>query len=296
MIPVQFDYVAPNNIEEAVAQLKHNENASILAGGLSLLTAMKLRRIAPTMLVDLRKISDLSGINHREAGGSLQIGAMTTYAEIAATEDVKEHYHALADAIDSIGDPQVRNRGTIGGSLSYNNPAADLTAVALVLEATINTIGPDGTRAIPVDEFIVGAFKTSLKPAEIITSVDFPTYVAGTGIAYEKFKNPASGFAICGVAAMIEKAPDGTVGKCRVAVTGATDYALRLRKVEAAMEGKELTQENLAAEGRVTNEGLTFLSDFAASAEYRAHLTEVLVERTISCAATRASFRSRYIL
>lgn len=286
MIPVQFDYVAPESVEEAVTQLKQSGNANVMAGGLSLLPAMKFHRAAPSMLVDLRKISELRQIKY---GKNLQISAMTTYAEIAADKNIREHYHALTEAIDNIGDPQVRNRGTIGGSLAYNDPAADLPAAALALEATINVIGSDGTRAIPADEFLLGASKTSLKSDEIISAIDFPASSAESGSAYEKFKNPASGYAICGVAAVVTKASDGTIGKCRVAITGAADHAVRLQKVEAALQGKTLTADNLtAAAGQVGDEGLTFKTDVAASAQYRAHLAQVLIERAFTRAAERA--------
>jgi len=292
MIPVRFDYVAPDSLQEAVQLLSQNVGASILAGGHSLMPDMKLRRMAPSLLVDLRKLQALRGIGGRESAGALRIGAMTTCAEIAASEEVRKNYHALAEAALSIGDPQVRNCSTIGGNLAYNDPAADLPAVALAFEATINTVGPDGTRAILANELIIGPFKTRLAPSEIITSVDFPAHVAGAGSAYEKFKHPASGYAICGIAAMVVPVANGTVGKCRVAVTGAASRATRLRAVETALEGHEPSVGNIAAAaGRVLDEELSFATDLFASAEYRAHLTQVLIERALTRAVERAGFR-----
>lgn len=289
MIPVQFDYVAPDSVAEAVKLLKANRNGTVLAGGLSLLTDMKLRRAAPAMLIDLCKISDLRGISRHGTNGNLQIGAMTTYAEIAAAKEVRESYFAIAEAVKGIGDQQVRNCGTIGGNLAYSDPAADLPAVALALEATINSASTGGIQAISADEFFTGAYKTMLTAGEIITSVSFPTYLTEAGSAYEKFKNPASSYAICGVAAIVKKAAKGTIDKCRVAVTGAADHVVRLREVEVVLEGKEPTVDNIvAAAKRVTDEGLIFLSDFHASADYRAHLTEVLTERALTRAVERA--------
>lgn len=289
MIPFNFDYRVPDSLEEAVRLLENDKTARILAGGLSILTAMKFHRVTPSVLVDLRKIKSLRGIGRQKTGGALRIGAMTPYVEIAASGAVKERYQALAEALNGIGDPQVRNRGTIGGSLSYNEPAADLSAVALALEAVILTLNPDGNRTIPVNEFIAGAFKTSLRPAEIVTSVEFPEYLPGTGSAYEKLRDSASGFAICGVAAMVQIGPDSTVNKCRVAVTGAADHASRLNKVESALETKKSTSENLAqAAESIAEERLKFRSDHAASGEYRAHLVEVITVRALTSAVQRA--------
>jgi aerobic carbon-monoxide dehydrogenase medium subunit len=289
MIPGQFNYIAPDSLQEAVQLLSQNVGASILAGGQSLITDIKLRRMAPSLLVDLRKLQTLCGIGGRESNGALRIGAMTTCAEIAASEEVRKNYHALAEAALSIGDPQVRNCSTIGGNLAYNHPAADLPAVALVFEATINIVGPDGTRAIPANELIAEPFKTRLAPSEIITSVDFPAHVARAGSAYEKFKHPASGYAICGIAAMVGPVANGAVGKCRVAITGAASRATRLRAVENALEGHEPTAGNIAAAaGRALGEELSFTTDLFASAAYRAHLTQVLIERAMTRAVERA--------
>lgn len=290
MITDRFDYIAPDSLQEAVQLLSQNVGASILAGGHSLMPDIKLRRVAPSLLVDLRKLQALRGIEHRESdGGGLRIGAMTTCDAIAASEEVRSNYRALAEAALSIGDPQVRNCSTIGGSLAYNDPAADLPAVALALEAMINTVGPDGTRAMLADEFSTGSFTTRLAPHEIITSVDLPVHVAGAGSTYEKFKHPASGYAVCGVAAMVGPGANGTVGKCRVAVTGAASRATRLRAVEATLEGQEPTTGNIAAAaGHAFDEELTFVADLFASAEYRAHLTQVLIERALTRAVERA--------
>jgi carbon-monoxide dehydrogenase medium subunit len=290
MIPVQFDYVAPTSIEEAVGLLERTQGARALAGGQSLLTDMKHRPLSAPVLVDLHKVGGLKGISYRSSDGALHIGAMTTCDEIASFPNPSPCHLALADAVEAIGDRQIRNRATIGGNLACNHPAADLPAVALALAATIHTASPGGSRSLSAEDLLAGAFQTSLRPAEIIVSVDFPAQPDPSGSAYEKFKNEASGYAICGVAAMIRSGADGAVARCRVALTGASGHTLRLRKVEAALEGKEATPENIvAAAPAIRAQGLSFLSDMHASAEYRAHLAEVLTERAL----TRAMQRQR---
>jgi carbon-monoxide dehydrogenase medium subunit len=288
VIPLQFEYVAFNSIEESIKQLKENDKAKIIAGGQSLLTNMNLKYLTPSMLVDLRKISALHEL--RYVDGGLHIGAMVTYDKVAASKDVQLYYPALAEAVQLIGDSQVRNRGTIGGNLAYNNPASDLPAVVLALEAKFKIVGSYGTRTVSADEFFIGPFKTVLCPDEIITSINFPAYPAGTGSAYKKIKNSASGFAICGIAALVELSANKTVvNKCRLAVTGAADYAMRLKEVEILFEGKEATSENIAvAASSVNKVGLNFVADFYASAEYRSHLAQVLIERAIASAVERA--------
>ncbi|HEY9873906.1 MAG TPA: FAD binding domain-containing protein [Candidatus Obscuribacterales bacterium] len=302
MIPVQFDYAAPESLEAAVKLLKENEKAQILAGGHRLLVEMKLNRASPSLLVDLRKIQGLQGVSlPREKDGVLQIGSMTSYAQTAAAPEVRENYRALAEAVDSIGDAQIRNWGTIGDIFAYHDLACDLSAVALALEATFNTIGSSSTRALGADELLTGSFETKLQPGEIVTSIDFPRYVSGTGSAYEKIKHPANGYTICGIAAKVWYS-DGVVSQCRVAVTGAMASAMRLPQVEAALSGKAPTAENIAAAAKFAtesvpatekhHEGLTTLLNRYASAEYRAHLCGVLAERAIARASEQAGFRA----
>lgn len=282
MISAQFDYVAPETLEEAIAQLNQGEDTKVVAGGTNLVTDLKRRRLAPSKLVDLRKVTNLREIS-RASDNSLRIGAMTTCADIADNAEVLEDYPALAEAANGIGDQQVRNRRTIGGSLANNDPAADLPAVALAFEATITIAGPEGSREISADKFLGGPHQTALSPGEILTAVRFPARQPASASAYERFRNPASGNAVCGLAVMIEKSHDGTIGKCRAAVTGASAHATRLRRVEGALEGKEPSADNIAEAARqVTGEGLEYSSDLQASAEYRAHLTQVLTERAIT--------------
>jgi carbon-monoxide dehydrogenase medium subunit len=236
------------------------------------------------MLVDLRKIQDLRGISAHNGGW--RIGAMTTYAEAAAHQEL-QRYHALHDALTVIGDVQVRNRGTIGGSLAHNDPAADLPAVALALEATINARGPGGERAIPIDQFIVGLFETALGSGEVITSVDLPALAANTGSAYAKFANPASGYALVGVAARLTLA-NGVAQNVRVAVTGAASHASRLSEVERALEGQQLSDEAIAQAAEQAGQNLDYNSDIHASADYRRAMVKVYTRRALTRALERA--------
>lgn len=287
MYPAKFDYYRANSVAEAVSLLQqHGEGARLLAGGHSLLPLMKMRLAQPSVLIDIGRITDLRGISPREDGGH-RVGAMTTHAEIAASQEL-QGYQVLIDAASSIGDVQVRNRGTIGGSLAHSDPGADYPAVVLALEATINTVGPNGSRAIPADEFFVGLLETALEPGEIITSVDFPPQAGNTASAYATFENPASGYAVVGVAARVTVGADGQVQDVRVAVTGAADSASRLREVEGVLEGQLLTADHIASAAQQAGQGLTFNGDIHASEEYRAHLVKVLTRRALETAASRA--------
>jgi aerobic carbon-monoxide dehydrogenase medium subunit len=284
MIPAQFDYAAPATLSEALAALAQNPEAKALAGGHSLLPMMKLRLATPALLVDLRKIADLRGVSAN--GGGWRIGAMTTHDQIATNASLKG-YQALVDATSSIGDAQVRNRGTIGGSLAHADPAADLPAVALALEMTINVSGSGGTRAIAVDQYFTGMFETGLQEGEILTSVDLPALAAGTGSAYAKLANPASGYAMVGVAARVTLS-GGVAQNVRVALTGAVDHAVRLGSVESALNGQALSAESIAAACEQAGAGLDMMGDIHASAEYRAAMIKVYARRALAQALERA--------
>ncbi|MGH2542465.1 MAG: FAD binding domain-containing protein [Ardenticatenaceae bacterium] len=296
MYPAKFDYVRAGSVAEAVSLLQqHGDDAKVLAGGHSLLPAMKLRLSQPAVLIDIGRIAELRGIEQRE-DGSLRIGALTTYAEIAADEQLQQSHAALTDACSVIGDAQVRNCGTIGGNLSHNDPASDLPAVALALNATLHVTGSGGARAIPADEFIVGLLETALAADEIVTAVEFPAPGEGAGSAYVKFENPASGYAICGVAAAVrisETRGGPSVEDVRVAVNGALDHARRLTAVEDALRGGPHDMHDVPSESAAQhaadglNEG-DFMSDIHADAAYRVHLTRVLTRRALEKAVTRA--------
>jgi carbon-monoxide dehydrogenase medium subunit len=274
-------------LEEAIGLLQEKSGAIPLAGGHSLLVEMKLGRRSPAALIDLRKIEALYGIRRGEHGVS--IGAMVTHAQIANDEGVRNVCPALADAVDRIADPEVRNRATIGGSLARNDPAADVPAVALALNARIEVAGSAGTRWVAVDDFFTGPFEVALGADDIITQVSFSGSPGAVGSAYEKFRNPASGLAICGVGVAMRLAADGTSEDCRAAATGVSNRAIRLFAVEKACTGLVPIAESIAHAAAHCGEGVEFVSDLFASAAYRAHLCRLLTERALNRAQKRAA-------
>jgi len=281
MIPASFDYAAPSNLEEVIALLQAHHGARVLAGGHDLLTQMKLRHAAPPMLIDLRAVRGLRGITTVSNPDTLQIGAMTTCTDIALHPEVRAHATALAEAADSIGDMQVRNASTIGGNLAYGDPAADLPAALLALDAAILTQGAHGPRNIPADQFFVGSFRTVLDSDEVITAVHIPLQKLGHHSAYEKFKNPANGYPIVGVAASLVVREGGTIVSCRLGVTGSEAHPQRLYQAEDALKGKRASAAAFAAaisQGVASLKGRT---DLYASGEYRVHLATILAERAL---------------
>ncbi|MCW5848805.1 MAG: xanthine dehydrogenase family protein subunit M [Anaerolineae bacterium] len=281
MLAIQ--YKAAQSLDEAVTLLATTAGARALAGGHTLLLEPTRSQLGAATLVDLGKIQGLNDIGFTRTG-ALRIGAMTTIAALADNADIQRDLPALAEAASQVGDPQVRNWATLGGSLADNDPESDLTAVLLALDAQLHLQGPNGTRAVAADQFITGPRQTALTQGELITDVRIP--IVGGGSAYEKFKHPATLYALCGVAAHVSLI-DGKVGACRVAVTGATEYATRLTGVEAALAGQEPTAEAIAAASEAAS-GLAFRGDPFGSPEYRAHLTRVLVQRAVTRAVERA--------
>jgi len=286
MYPSAFEYYRPSSVSEAVQLLSQHPEAKLLAGGHSLIPAMKLRLSSPAALIDITRIPGLAGI--RDAGDRVVIGATTTYDEVMRSELIQQTVPILPEAIDLIGDLQVRNLGTIGGSLAHADPAADLPAVMLALGADLKAVGPNGERVIPVDQFFVDLFTTALQPNEVLTEIAIPKPPARTGMAYEKFANPASGYAVVGAAAVVTLGEDGRVAAARVAVTGAGPYAVRRIETEHALVGQEPTTEVIKQASQRASDGMTFNSDVFASEEYRAHLTRVFVGRAIAKAVQRA--------
>ncbi|MBD2211673.1 FAD binding domain-containing protein [Nostoc linckia FACHB-104] len=287
MLPVQFDYVAPESLDAAVKFLKDNAEALILAGSHSLIAEMKRGNVSPSLLVDLGKIISLRGINY--PGNILQINAMTTYAQVAASREIQENYPALFEAVNNIGDAQIRNWQTIGDVFAYRDLACDFTAVALVLEASFNTIDTEGSHQIEAAPLIAKSFQSNWQSKAIVTSIDLPADASGKGSAYQAFKHPATGYTLCGIATAVAKINNGIVDKCRVAVTGVTPYAVRLTQVEAAIEGKAPTVENIAAASKLAKASVgSIVGDRYASAEYRAHIMEVNTKRTLTRALERS--------
>jgi carbon-monoxide dehydrogenase medium subunit len=283
MIPAGFDYRRAQSAREAVHLLAANDNARLIAGGQSLLPMMKLRLAAPALLVDIGGIAELRGI--RVDGDELVIGSMTTHAEIAASPEVQASLTALAEAAASIGDVQVRNLGTLGGSLAHADPAADYAAATLALGATVETTGSEGTRSIGVADLFAGLLTTTLASSEIITAIRFDRRGAAAS-AYEKFAQPASGYAVVGVAVFVERDAEGVCVAARAAATGISDRALRLAATESALSGTRLDDAALTAAAAAADAGIDDVrSDMYAAEDYRRHLLRVLVQR----AARRAS-------
>ena len=278
MFPNDFAYAAPRTLDEAIQLLQANPDAKVLAGGHSLLPLMKTRLAAPPMLVDIGKIADLRRI---AADGMLHIGATVTYHEIEHSADVAERCPLLVETARNIGDPQVRNRGTLGGALAHSDPAADMTAVLLALGGDVKARGPRGERTIPADDLFVDMLQTQLDPDEILTEIIIPHSHGRTGMAYEKFAHPASGYAIVGVAAVVQLGGDGTVSACRIGVTGAGPKAQRAAAAEKLLSGKTATAETIAAAAEQADSGLDLLADLAGSEEYRAHLVRVYTRRAL---------------
>ena len=259
----QFDYQTPDSLETALAALRGNDEAKILAGGMTLLPTMKLRLARPDVLIDINRIGSLAGIGKED--GAIVIGALARHADVAASKLVRDNIPALADLAEAIGDPQVRNRGTLGGSVANNDPTADYPAGLVGLGATVVT----DRREIAADDFFTDMFETALEDDEIITAVRFPV---PRRAAYMKFPNPASRYAIVGV--MVAQAPDGI----RVAVTGAAPCVFRVAAMEAALE-QEFTPDAIAS---ITVDGAEFNEDIHASAAYRAHLVTVMARRAVA--------------
>jgi len=286
MFPSSFEYLAPTTLAEAQTLLsRYGGDAKVVAGGHSLIPTMKLRLAQPRYLIDLGRISELSYI--REQDGGLAIGAMTTYYQIESSPLVRGRYPALAEAAALVADLQVRNKGTIGGSLAHADPAADLPAVVLALEGEVRASSSGGQRTINADGFFTDPFATALRENEILTEIRIPALSANTGGSYKKFANKASHFAVVGVAAFVTMRR-GTCQRARIGITGAGPRAIRAREAERALEGKQPTESTLAQATSQAAQGIDFLSDIHASTEYRAHLTQVFARRALDEAISRA--------
>ncbi len=286
MIPATFEYVRAHSIEEAIQLLqRYGDRAKLLAGGHSLLPLMKLRLAQPEVLIDLGRVQELRGI--REDTGSLVIGAMTTHDEIARSPLVQQQCPLLAETASQIGDVQVRNMGTIGGSLAHADPAADYPAAVLVLEADIRCQGPGGARTVKATEWFVDLLTTALRPGEVLTQVQVPVRKPGQGYAYVKMPHPASGYSLIGVACLVTL-DGGVCREARVAITGAGPKAVRLGKVEGALVGRNLDEATVAEAAKLAAEGLEATDDLYASAEYKRHLATVYTKRALLRAVERA--------
>jgi carbon-monoxide dehydrogenase medium subunit len=285
VIPTSFDYARATSLDDAIAKLgASGGGAKLIAGGHSLVPLMKLRLSEPTTLIDIARIPGLSGI--KEKDGKIEIGAATTHHEVAASALLRDTCPALAETAETIGDPQVRNRGTIGGSLAHADPAADYPAILLALEAEIHVKGPGGWRAVAASDFFQGLFTVDLQPDEIIVGVHLKPQKSA---AYAKLHQRASHFAIVGVAAALDVS-GGTISAARVGLTGASTHAMRLSNVEAALAGKPLSDATIAAAAAVAGDGIDDLNaDLHGSAEYRRSMVKVFTRRALEGARARAS-------
>ena len=282
MFPEQFAYHRPTSVGEALHLLESYPDAKIIAGGHSLLPAMKLRLAAPEALIDIGRIPELKGIH---VNGGVSIGATTTWYEILTSDELKSVLPVLSETANVVGDLQVRSRGTLGGSMAHSDPAADFTAVMLALGASVTAASAGGSRSISTDDLFVDLLTTSLEANEILTSIEIPASALGAKAAYEKHAHPASGYAVVGVAAVLTVDAGGTISTAGVAVTGATSKATRLTSVESALVGQTATADVIAAAAANASNGLEVNGDVYASADYRAHLVNVLTKRALTKAA-----------
>ncbi len=285
MFPASFEYHRASSVKEALQMLQqYGEDAKLLAGGHSLVPMMKLRLAQPSHLVDIGAIRELKTI--REESGKVVIGGLATHREVEASDVVRKRLGLLAECAAQIGDVQVRNRGTIGGSLAHADPAADYPAAMLALEADIRIEGAAGARTVKADEFFVDLMTTAVKPGEVLTQIAFAPIAAGAGFAYLKHRQPASGFALVGVAALVTLDRKGNLDRVRVGITGLGPKAFRARGVESAVTGKPVTA--IAEAAAHAADGIDSLSDIHASADFRAELARVYTRRALERAAAGA--------
>lgn len=288
MIPEKFDYLRPASLSEAIGLLeKYGEDARLLSGGHSLVPAMKLRLAAPRVLVDIGRLSELAYI--KSDGDGLRIGALTTHRDIAASPEVRKACPALADAAALIGDVQIRNKGTIGGSLAHADPAADYPASILASAARVVAAGAAGDREIPATDFFVDMLTSALVPGEILREIRIPAAGVRSSSAYVKMAQRASGFAICGAAAVLALDADGNIRSIGVGITGVAAHAYRATETENALTGQRPDDDSIRAAAARAARGIIALDDIHASAEYRTDLAATFSARAVRNALGRAS-------
>ena len=288
MYPDEFDYHRARSVDHAVELLAENPDAEVLAGGHSLLPMMKSGLADPPMLVDIGQLDELRRIDH--ASDASAIGALVTYSRLMEDDTLRERVPLVAETAEVIGDVQVRNRGTIGGNLAHADPASDMPAMALALDATLVIRGPDDERTVPARDFFHGMYMTDVREAELLARVEVDHNGTSTGSAYQKKASPSSGYALVGVAAVLET-DDGAVESARVAANGVMDHPVRLDPVEAALEGATLSEETIetAAEDAAADlNEMMLMDDMQASGEFRAQLLDIYTERALRQAAERA--------
>ena len=279
MIPAEFDYTAPETLDDAIKALADGgEDAKLLAGGHSLLPLMKLRLAAPSLLVDLRKVPGLHGIQREN--GNWRIGALTPHADLARTTDLG----IVSLAAGTIADQQVRNRGTIGGSLAHGDPASDLPAVMLICEASVTLQGAGGQqRGVSANDLFQDYLETAVEPTEVLTEIRMPAY-DGWGFGYEKFNRRSEDWAMVAVSALVKKSGD-TIEDVRVGLTNMASVPLRANAVEEALRGQPANADSIARAAEQAAEGTDLPADLNASSDYKRHLARVLTRRALQTAA-----------
>ena len=282
MIPLAFDYEVAESVDHAVELLgQHGDEAKLLAGGHSLLPIMKLRLAAPAVLIDLGRISDLNYV--RDEGDTLAIGAMTRHCDVERDPLLQEHCGIVSYTASLVGDPQVRHRGTIGGSVSHGDAASDLPSTLLALDATFAIKGPNGDRTVAAGDFFKDYLETDLSPDEVLTEIRVPK-LNGAGWSYKKFNRRAQDWAVVGAAAVVERS-NGSIGSARIGLTNMGSTPMRATAAESALSGA--SADSVAEATRSADEGTSPSSDIAASAEYRRHLARVLSRRAVEEALGR---------
>jgi carbon-monoxide dehydrogenase medium subunit len=287
MIPAQFDYQAPATLEEALSLLAGDpDGAKVLAGGHSLIPAMKLRLAQPQLLVDIARIKTLAYI--REEGDQILIGATTTHYQLESSDLLKQICPLLPACAASIGDVQVRNKGTFGGSLAHSDPAGDWPAAALALGAELVLTGPNGERTVKADSFFIDLLTTDIQPGEILREIRIKKPSGRFGHAYQKVPHPASGFAVVGVAVNLGLNADGSCSTAGVGVTGVAVKAFRAQAVESALTGATLDEQTITDAAAKVCDNINPTTDLYASSDYRRHLAEVHTRRAIKAALASA--------
>ena len=287
MIPAEFDYVAPTSVAEAVSALSEaGEDAKVLAGGQSLIPVLRLRLSYPSVLVDLRKVEELRGV--RDDGDALVIGAMTRHDDVAKDRLVRQHVALVAEATATVADPAVRHRGTFGGALAHADPAGDLAAVALALDAEMVAEGPGGRRTIAAADFFRDYLETALSPDELLVEVRIPKLEGTWGVRYEKFNRVAQAWAIVGVAAAVRR-DNGSIAEARIGLTNMGSTPVRATAVEQALAGASAEDGAIRSAAQSAAEGTSPPSDLNGKADYREHLARVLTARAVRAAAGVAS-------
>lgn len=286
MYPAKFDYYRAASVQEAIQLLQDHEDAKLLAGGHSLIPAMKLRLAQPPAIIDIGRIAELKGVSHDN--GSIKIGALTVHADVAASNVLKSNCPLLAEAASNVGDRQVRHKGTIGGNIAHADPASDMPAAILALGGTIHLIGPSGSRQVAAADFFIDLLATDLHEDELLTAIEVPAQSGKTGSCYLKFEHPASGYAVCGAAAVVTLNDDGACAGASLCFNGVTATPHNASAVTNALVGQALDD---AAIDKAVDANLSIsdpMGDMHASGPYRIELAKTFAKRALKLARDRA--------